>query len=62
MSSFSDSIFSNLDSSLDFLGSALIVDSGDPTLDAELSGYLPVITGFHDQVLYPVASPGLLEA
>ncbi|WP_260680348.1 ATP-NAD kinase family protein [Thalassotalea sp. PS06] len=40
----------------------LIVDSGDPTLDAELSGYLPVITGFHDQVLYPVASPGLLHA
>ncbi|WP_246034094.1 ATP-NAD kinase family protein [Thalassotalea mangrovi] len=40
----------------------LIVDSGDPSLDAELSGYLPVITGFHDQVLYPVASPGLLDA
>ncbi|WP_394175996.1 ATP-NAD kinase family protein [Thalassotalea litorea] len=40
----------------------LIVDSGDPGLDAELSGYLPVITGFHDQVLYPVASPGLMEA
>lgn len=37
----------------------LIVDTGDKALDAELSGYLPVITGFHDQVLYPVASPGL---
>lgn len=37
----------------------LIVDTGDTLLDAELSGYLPVITGFHDQVLYPVASPGL---
>ncbi|TLU61601.1 ATP-NAD kinase [Thalassotalea litorea] len=40
----------------------LIVDSGDPSLDAELSGFMPVITGFHDQVLYPVASPGLMEA
>ncbi|MDN3653906.1 ATP-NAD kinase family protein [Thalassotalea ponticola] len=37
----------------------LIVDTGDRDLDSELSGYLPVITGFHDQVLYPVASPGL---
>ncbi|QBY05212.1 ATP-NAD kinase [Thalassotalea sp. HSM 43] len=37
----------------------LIVDTGDKQLDAELSGYIPVITGFHDQVLYPVASPGL---
>ncbi len=35
----------------------LIVDSGDDQLDFELSGYLPVVTGFHDQVLYPVASP-----
>ncbi|WP_371377355.1 ATP-NAD kinase family protein [Thalassotalea aquiviva] len=37
----------------------LIVDSGDPALDAELSGFIKVITGFHDQVLYPVASPGI---
>lgn len=37
----------------------LIVDTGDPKLDLELSGFLPVVTGFHDQVLYPVASPGL---
>lgn len=35
----------------------LIVDSGDEALDIELSGFMPVVTGFHDQVLYPVASP-----
>ena len=39
----------------------LIVDTGDAELDKELSGYIPVITGFHDQVLYPVASPGLVD-
>jgi len=35
----------------------LITDTGDSDLDIELSGYLPVITGYNDQVLYPVASP-----
>ena len=35
----------------------LIADTGDSTLDMELSGYLPVTTGYNDQVLYPVASP-----
>ncbi|WP_206484501.1 ATP-NAD kinase family protein [Thalassotalea sp. G2M2-11] len=35
----------------------LIVDTGDSELDKELTGYLPVTTGYHDQVLYPVASP-----
>ena len=35
----------------------LITDTGDSELDMELSGYLPVITGYNDQVLYPVASP-----
>ncbi|WOH37584.1 ATP-NAD kinase family protein [Thalassotalea fonticola] len=37
----------------------LIVDTGDQQLDKELTGFIPVVTGFHDQVLYPVASPGL---
>ena len=37
----------------------LIVDTGDVELDVELSGYLPVTTGYKDQVLYPVASPQL---
>jgi len=35
----------------------LIADTGDSELDVELSGYLPVITGYKDQVLYPIASP-----
>lgn len=35
-------------------GRSLIVDSGDPDLDRQLAGYLPVITGFEEQVLYPV--------
>lgn len=35
----------------------LIADTGDSELDIELSGYLSVITGYNDQVLYPVASP-----
>ena len=36
-------------------GRPLQVDSNDPALDRELSGYLPVITGYDDRVLYPVA-------
>ncbi|MBA6341238.1 ATP-NAD kinase family protein [Colwellia sp. MB02u-10] len=35
----------------------LIADTGDSELDIVLSGYLAVITGYNDQVLYPVASP-----
>jgi len=35
----------------------LIADTGDSELDVALSGYLPVTTGYQDQVLYPVASP-----
>ena len=35
----------------------LIADTGDAELDQELSGYMPIITGYNDQVLYPVASP-----
>ncbi len=35
----------------------LISDTGDNLLDQRLSGYMPIITGYHDQVLYPVASP-----
>ncbi|MFT5676797.1 MAG: putative polyphosphate/ATP-dependent NAD kinase [Paraglaciecola sp.] len=36
-------------------GKPLITDTGEPELDAEFSGVIPVITGYHDQVLYPVA-------
>lgn len=35
----------------------LIVDTGDSELDKALSGFMPVTTGYKDQVLYPVASP-----
>jgi predicted polyphosphate/ATP-dependent NAD kinase len=31
----------------------LILDTNDPELDAEWSGLIPVITGYHDHVLYP---------
>ena len=36
-------------------GRPLIVDSGDQALNQQLSGVIPVITGYHDAVLYPVA-------
>lgn len=35
----------------------LISDTGDSELDQLLSGFMPVVTGYKDQVLYPVASP-----
>ena len=35
----------------------LIADTGDQTLDQELSGLMKITTGYNDQVLYPVASP-----
>ncbi|MCE9679546.1 ATP-NAD kinase family protein [Shewanella sp. AS1] len=40
-------------------GRPLIVDSGDPQLDAELCGYYKIITGYHDYVMYQVANPDL---
>jgi len=39
-------------------GRPLLVDTGDPELDSQLGGYIPVITGYKDQVLYPINSPG----
>lgn len=38
-------------------GKPLIVDTGDDELNQNLSGFIPVITGYKDQVLYPVDSP-----
>lgn len=35
----------------------LIIDTGDSELDQLLSGYITVITGYNDRVLYPVTSP-----
>ena len=37
-------------------GRPLLVDTNDPTLDAELSGYREIITGYDDRILYPVAT------
>lgn len=36
-------------------GRPLLVDSNDPALDRELAGHIPVITGYRDQILYPIA-------
>ena len=36
-------------------GRPLIVDSGDMPTDQQLSGLISIITGYHDQVLYPIA-------
>lgn len=35
-------------------GRPLLVDSNDPQLDEALAGYLPVLTGYRDRILYPV--------
>ncbi len=42
-------------------GKPLIVDSGDPVLDSELSGFYQITTGYHDSVMYQVATPEELE-
>jgi len=36
-------------------GRPLIVDSGDEEVNHQLSGLIPVVTGYHDQILYNVA-------
>lgn len=35
-------------------GRPLMVDSNDPQLDRELAGYVPVLTGYRDRILYPI--------
>jgi predicted polyphosphate/ATP-dependent NAD kinase len=40
-------------------GRPLIVDSGDTYVDLQLSGLISIITGYHDQVLYPIANLNL---
>jgi predicted polyphosphate/ATP-dependent NAD kinase len=35
----------------------LISDTGDSELDQELTGFMPITTGYKDKVLYPLASP-----
>jgi predicted polyphosphate/ATP-dependent NAD kinase len=36
-------------------GRALLVDTNDPELDKSLCGYRRVVTGYHDEILYPLA-------
>ena len=36
-------------------GEPLLVDTGDPAVDALLAGYLPVIVGYREKVVYRVA-------
>jgi predicted polyphosphate/ATP-dependent NAD kinase len=38
-------------------GQPFLVDTSDPDIDAMLTGYVRVITGYHAEVIYPVASP-----
>lgn len=35
-------------------GRPLLVDTGDPSLDRQFAGYIPVVTGYEDRVLYRV--------
>lgn len=37
-------------------GRPLLLDTGDPALDRALAGYRPVRTGYHDAVVYPLAT------
>lgn len=37
-------------------GRPLLVDSGDTELDEEWSGFVPVITGYRDAILYPLSN------
>lgn len=38
------------------MGEPLLVDTGESDLDASLCGYFPVITGYHEKVIYRVAA------
>lgn len=42
-------------------GRPLLVDSNDPLLDQALAGYLPVLTGYRDRILYPVGHSSDLD-
>ncbi|MFT5579885.1 MAG: putative polyphosphate/ATP-dependent NAD kinase [Paraglaciecola psychrophila] len=43
-------------------GRPLLVDSGDLELDQQLAGFRPVITGYHDAIIYAVAEPAIVNA
>jgi len=38
-------------------GRPLLVDTGDPTVDCLLAGYIQVITGYHERIVYKIKSP-----
>ncbi len=38
-------------------GKPLSIDTGDPELDNRLSGFIPIITGYDDTIIYPVGNP-----
>ncbi|GAA5525987.1 hypothetical protein Maes01_02566 [Microbulbifer aestuariivivens] len=40
-------------------GRPLLVDSGDAELDRQWSGFIPVITGYRDAILYPLSNGDL---
>ena len=39
-------------------GRPLLVDSNDPELDVEWQGYIPVVTGYRDVIMYRVSASG----
>ena len=39
-------------------GRPLLVDTGDPALDRELSGYARIVTGYGERIVYRIATPG----
>ncbi|WP_078083934.1 ATP-NAD kinase family protein [Microbulbifer mangrovi] len=43
-------------------GRPLLVDSSDPSLDEAWSGFIPVVTGYRDEILYPLSGDGSGES
>jgi len=39
-------------------GKPLAIDTGDIILDKRLTGYIPILTGYDDSIIYPVGYPG----
>ncbi|MCA0893872.1 ATP-NAD kinase family protein [Microbulbifer agarilyticus] len=39
-------------------GRPLLIDSGDPALDEAWSGFVRVVTGYRDEILYPLSGDG----
>jgi predicted polyphosphate/ATP-dependent NAD kinase len=38
-------------------GRPLLVDTGDASVDRRLSGYIQVVTGYHERIIYKIISP-----